>query len=47
MFLISDVLGHLRFQRGFQRGLGQLVEQPTRSDQIGALFLGLGQQLLG
>jgi hypothetical protein len=47
MFVITEVLGHLRVQRGLQHILRQLVEQSVRTHQIDALFLGLRQQLFG
>jgi hypothetical protein len=37
----------VRIQRGMQHVLRQLVEQPVRRDQLHALPLRLGQQLLG
>lgn len=46
VFVIAQVLGHLRIQRGFEHVLGQLVEQAVRADQLDALFLRLRQQLL-
>jgi len=41
------VLGHLHVQSGLEHVLGQLVEQPIGAAQFAALFLCLGQQLLG
>ena len=46
VFVIAQVLGHLRIQRDLEHVLGQLVEQAVRADQLDALFLRLRQQLL-
>ncbi len=46
MLLIPKVLGHLGVQRRLEHVLGQLVEQPTRTDQLDVLLLSLRQQLL-
>jgi hypothetical protein len=41
VFLVADVLGHLRFESGFEDGFGELVEQPARPDQVDPLFFAL------
>lgn len=46
MLVITQVLGHLRVQRGLKHVLGQLIEQPVGADQFDSLFLRLRQQLL-
>ena len=46
MLLIPKMLGHLGVQRNLEHVLGQLVEQPTRTDQLDVLLLGLLQELL-
>jgi hypothetical protein len=40
------MLGHLGVQRSLKHVLGQLVEQPTRTNQLNVLLLGLPQELL-
>ena len=45
VFVIAQVLGHLRIQRGLEHVLGQLVEQAVRADQLDTLFLRLRKQL--
>ena len=46
MFVIAQVLGHLRIQRDLEHVLGQLVEQPVLADQLDTLFPRLRKQLL-
>ena len=40
VLFVAEVLGHLLVQRGLQDRLGQLLEQPIRTGQRQALFLG-------
>jgi hypothetical protein len=37
VLLISKVLGHLSVQRRLEHVLGQLVQQPARTDQLDVL----------
>jgi hypothetical protein len=45
MLLIPKVLGH-GVQGSLEHVLGQLVQQPARTDQLDVLLLGLLQELL-
>lgn len=47
MFVVAQVLAHLRIQSGLEHVLGQLIEQAVGDHQLHTLFLGLGEQLLG
>jgi len=40
------VLAHLRIQRGLEHVLGQLAQQPVRTNQLDVLLLRLREQLL-
>jgi hypothetical protein len=46
MLVIPQVLGHFRFQRGFQHRLGQPSQQTTLADQLHPLGTGLLHQFL-
>jgi hypothetical protein len=46
VLFVAEVLVHFRFQSSFQDVLGEPVQKPVRADEIDALLLGLGQELL-
>lgn len=46
MLLVTEMLGHLRFERRLEHPLGEPVQQTIRAVQVDALFLRLLQQLL-
>jgi hypothetical protein len=45
VLVIAEVVGDLTFQSRLQHPLGQLLQQPTLTDQIQALLPGLSHQL--
>jgi hypothetical protein len=46
VFFVPEMIVHFRFQSGHQNVLRQPVQQPTRSNELVSLLLGLGQELL-
>jgi hypothetical protein len=46
VFVIAEMLSHLRLQRSLQHPLGELAQQTVRPDQLDAFLPRLADQLL-